>query len=179
MLRLRKWQGAAVVLACCGLLLPSQASFAAGKAPQPKPIDVALTKAGSLNGAVFSPEGKQIDGATVVVLKGDEVVAQTNTDEQGKFSAPKLKPGVYQVAVGQRAANIRVWSAQTAPPQAHQQAVLVTGTPVVRGQFNGFFGLDTITLVTVAAATTAAVLAGLNHNSINDLEDKVDRLLSP
>ncbi len=179
MLRLRKWQGAAVVLACCGLLLPSEACVAAGKTPQPKPTDVALTKAGSLNGAVFSPEGKLIDGATVVISQGENVITRTNTNQDGKFSAPEMKPGVYQVSVGERAANIRVWSAQSAPPKAHQQAVLVTGTPVVRGQYNGFFGLDTITLVTVAAATTAAVLAGINHNSINDLEDKVDRLISP
>lgn len=199
MMRLRHWQGAAVVLACWGLLVPHQAVRADGlpakdQAPAIKAADVALTKAGVLSGSVFTPNGKHVDGATVAVMKGESVVAHTTTDSQGKFSVPALAPGAYQIVVGDHGAPVRLWEAETAPPSAHTRAIFVVGKPVVRGQScpNGcpdgycdcgggtaFFGLDCITLVTLGASVTAAVLAGINQKDLDDLEEKVDKLLSP
>ncbi|MGD9856194.1 MAG: hypothetical protein AB7U20_14720, partial [Planctomycetaceae bacterium] len=61
-MRLRHWQGAAVVLACWGLLLPHQTVRADGptaksQAPQITAADVALTTSGALHGSVFTPNG--------------------------------------------------------------------------------------------------------------------------
>jgi len=201
MMRLRHWQGAAVVLACWGLLLPPQAVQAEGtleksQTPQIKTTDVALTPAGTLKGSVFTPNGKHIDGATVAIVQGDKIITHTNTNEKGTFEVPQLKAGVYQVVVGNHGAPVRVWSAETAPPSAKTRAIFVVGQ-VVRGQScpNGcpdgyceceygdvggaFFGLDVITLVTLGAAVTAAVLAGINQKDLDDLEEKIDRHISP
>lgn len=198
-MRLRHWQGAAVVLACWGLLLPPQNVFADGSqekspAPQTKTVDIALTNAGVLQGSVFTPNGKHVDGATVAIIQGDQAVAHTNTDARGTFVVPELKPGAYQVIVGNHGAPVRVWNADTAPPSAHTRAIFVVGKPVVRGQScpNGcpdgycecgggtaFFGLDVITLVTLGAAATAAVFAIVNQSDIDDLEKKIDQLISP
>lgn len=198
MMRLRHWQGAAVVLACWGLLLPQQTVRADGttaksQAPQLKAADVALTTSGALQGSVFTPNGKHIDGATVAILQGETVIAHTTTDVRGTFTVAELKPGAYQVVVANHGAPVRVWDARTAPPSAQTRAIFVVGQPVIRGQScpngcpdgycqcggGGFFGLDVITLVTLGAATTAAVLAGINQAELNDLEDKIDQLISP
>ena len=199
-MRLRHWQGAPVVLACWGLLLPPQAVQADGtpaksQASQPKTADIALTPTGVLRGSVFTPNGKHIDGATVAIVQGEEVITHTQTDQSGTFTVPELGAGVYQVVVGAtHGAPVRVWTAETAPPSAHTRAIFVVGKPVVRGQScpngcpdgycecgygGGFFGLDVITLVTLGAAVTAAVLAGINQKDIDDLEEKISVLLSP
>lgn len=198
MMRLRHWQGAAVVLACCGLLMPPSAVQADGtparkQAAQIKAADVALAPSGVLKGSVYTPNGKVVDGATIAILQGDKVVTHTNTDEKGIFEVPQLKAGMYQVVVGNQGAPVRVWSAETAPPSAKTRAIFVVGQ-VVRGQScpNGcpdgycecggggaFFGLDVITLVTLGAGVTAAVLAGINQKDLDDLDKKVDMLLSP
>lgn len=199
MMSLRRWQGAAVVLACWGLLVPqttvfADASPAKDQAPVIKAADVALTNTGVLRGSVFTPNGKHVDGATVAVLQGETVVAHTTTDTHGTFAVSELKPGAYQVVVGNHGAPVRVWESKTAPPTAHTRAIFVVGKPVVRGQScpngcpdgycqcgggAGFFGLDVITLFTLGASATAAVLAGINQSDLDDLDEKVDRLLSP
>ncbi len=198
MMRLRHWQGAAVVLACCGLLLPPSAVQADGtpakrQTPQIKAADVALAPSGALKGSVYTPNGKLVDGAAVTILQGDKVLTRTTTNDKGTFEVPQLKAGMYQVVVGNHGAPVRVWSAETAPPSAKTRAIFVVGQ-VVRGQScpNGcpdgycecdgggaFFGLDVITLVTLGAAVTAAVLAGINQKDLDDLDKKIDKLISP
>lgn len=201
MRKLRNWQGAAVVLACCGLLLPPQplnaeGVTAAAAASQTSAIDVKLSASGALVGSVHSPTGQTIDGAAVALLQGEKVVARTTSDKTGIFAVAQVPAGVYTVVVGNQGAPIRVWSSATAPPAARERAVLVVGKTVVRGQgscpdpncpgcqqcspdHGAFFGLDVITLVTLGSAVTAAVLAGINQKDLDDLEDKVDQLLSP
>jgi hypothetical protein len=188
------------VLACWGLLLPPQTVQADGtpvvsRPAQPSAADVALDPTGVLEGHVYTPQGKPVDGATVTLMQGENVITHTNTDTRGAFAVAQLEPGVYQVIVGAtHGAPIRVWNAETAPPSARTRAIFVVGKPVVRGQScpngcpdgyctcgagGGFFGLDCITLVTLGASITAAVLAGLNQKDIDDLEEKINRLVSP
>jgi hypothetical protein len=195
MLRLRNWQGAAVVLACWGLLVPQTSvladASAAVPAVQQKTSDVALTANGMLVGAAFLPNGKHLDGATVVISQGNQEIVRTNTDTNGAFAIAQMKTGSYQIAIGNKAAPIRVWNAQAAPPKAKQKAILVVGE-VVRGQGEyyeycpdgdcppgGVMGLDFITLLTVGAATTAAVVTIINLDKLNDIEDCCDSLRSP
>ena len=196
MLRLRNWQGAAVVLACWGLLVPqtsvlADASAAVKPAVIQKATDVALTANGMLVGAAFLPNGKHLDGATVVISQGDQEIVRTNTNTNGTFAVAQMKTGSYQIAIGNKAAPIRVWNAQAAPPKAKTKAILVVGE-VVRGQDEyyeycpdgncppgGMMGLDFITLLTVGAATTAAVVTIINLNKLNEIEDCCDSLRSP
>jgi len=183
-MRLRHWQGAAVVLACWGLLFPPQSVFADGSqekspAPQVKTADIALTNTGALRGSVFTPNGKIVDGATVAIVQGDQAVAHTSTDARGTFVVSELKPGAYQIIVGNHGASVRVWNSETAPPSAHTRATLVVGKPTIRAQGQALFGLDLITLATLGAAGVAATFAIVNQNDIDDLEKKIDQLLSP
>lgn len=209
MLRLRNWQGAAVVLACCGLLVPqtsvaAEPSAATGVVQQTaqKAADVALTENGLLVGAAYTPDGKHLDGAQVVITQNAKEVVRTNTDKNGAFAIAQMKSGTYQIGIGDKVAPIRVWTSQTAPPKAKKKAILVTGQ-IVRGQdpyfedgFDGGYtdeipggygpagggpllGLDIITLATVGAATTAGVVTIINLNKLNDVEDKLDDLISP
>jgi hypothetical protein len=208
MLRLRNWQGAAVVLACCGLLVPQMSVAAETPAAAPaarqaaqKSADVALTKEGMLVGAAYTPDGKQLDGAQVVITQNGTEVVRTNTDKNGAFAIAQMKTGTYQIGIGDKVAPIRVWTADTAPPKAKQKAILVTGE-IVRGQETYYesghdyyeycpdghcppagggplLGLDIITLATVGAATTAAVVTIINLNKLNDIEDRLDQIASP
>lgn len=210
MLRLRNWQGAAVVLACCGLLVPQTAVAAetpvASRAVEQtaqKSADIALTQDGLLVGAAYTPDGRHLDGAQVVITQNGKEVVRTNTDKTGAFAVAQMKSGSYQIGIGDKVAPIRVWTAQTAPPKARPKAILVTGE-VVRGQdtyyesgYEGsqyeycpdgncppagggpLLGLDIITLATVGAATTAGVVTIINLNKLNDIEDKLDDLASP
>ncbi|MCA9077252.1 MAG: carboxypeptidase regulatory-like domain-containing protein [Planctomycetaceae bacterium] len=188
MMRLRHWQGAAVVLACCGLLMPPSAVQADGtlakrQTTQIKATDVALSPSGALKGVVYTPNGHRVDGATIAILQGDKIVTHTNTNDKGTFEVQQLKPGMYQVVVGNHGAPVRVWSAQTAPPAAKHEANFVVGTAVrAQDEFvdgGAFFGLDVITLATLGGAVTAGVLAGINQKDLDDLDKKVDKLLSP
>jgi hypothetical protein len=213
MLRLRNWQGAAVVLACCGLLVPQTvvaaekpvASRTAEQVAQ-KSADIALTKDRQLVGAAYTPDGRQLDGAQVVITQNGKEIVRTNTDANGAFAIAQMKTGSYQIGIGDKVAPIRVWTNETAPPKSKQKAILVTGE-IVRGQDTYFesghdgpyesypeycpdgncppagggplLGLDIITLATVGAATTAAVVTIINLNKLNDIEDKLDSVVSP
>lgn len=208
MLRLRNWQGAAVVLACWGLLVPqtsvnadTPAATSVTQQKTQKAADVALTATGVLVGAAFTPNGKHLDGAQVVVTQGEKEIVRTNTDDKGAFAIAQMKSGTYQIGIGDKVAPIRVWTSETAPPKAKRKAILVTGE-IVRGQdeyyesgFDNYeygpdgayppngggpaMGLDVITLTTVGAAATAGVVSVINLNQLNDIEDQLDDLKSP
>lgn len=163
---------AAVVLACCGLLMPQHAVAATPKA---KAIpDIALTANGSLTGHLVNPEGQPLDGAVVTIRHGGQEVAKAVSNAQGAFSVNGLSNGIYEVAVGQQSVPVRVWSAAAAPPTALTQAVIVVGG-AARGQT--LMGLDIITLWTLAASTGALVLSAVNQSDLNKLNKKVDDIL--
>ena len=162
---------AAVVLACCGLLLP-QAALSAG--PGDRGVhDIALTPSGSLAGMLVNPNGQPLDGAVVSVRRGETEVARAVSNKQGAFEVAGMKSGVYDIAVGQQVASVRAWSSNIAPPGAREQAVIVVGD-ASRGQFAS--GLDFITLVTVASAVGAVTLSAITLAKVNDVEDKVDEI---
>ena len=175
---------AAVVLACCGLLFP-QGLQAAGPAAA-KAHDVALTQAGALNGVLVNSAGQPVAGAVVSVRQGGKEVGRAVSAANGSFALAGLSNGAYQVAVGQQAANVRTWSQEIAPPTARSQAVLVVGS-ATRGQEYcppaaapaGFFGLDCITLTTLTAAVGAVVISAITLSKVNDIDDRLDEVVSP
>lgn len=171
----RKLAHAAIVLACVGMIVPNGA-MAAGPA-KTGVADVALATDGRLVGQVVSAEGRAIDGAVVTVRRSGHELVQAVTDKSGQFAVSGLDAGVYEVAVGQQVAAMRVWSADAAPPAARDRAVLVSGT-TVRAQ-GEFLGLDVITLWTVGAATGALIFSAINNSDIDDINDKLDKLQSP
>lgn len=169
-------KGAAVGLACLGMVLP-QTSMAAG--PQTAQVaarvqiaDVLLTN-GTLTGKVVNAQGQILGGSVIKVSLGNKEVASAVAGKNGEFEVKNLTTGVYQVSTGQTKAAVRLWEGQAAPPSAKKNVLLVNG-PVTRAQLlglgglgAGLGGLSTTTLLVGAAViggTTAIVVAANNDD---------------
>lgn len=123
----------AVLLACLGMLAaPIQASQTNRVARQAI-ADVAIQGSGALEGAVVNVNGVAKAGAVIKVISRGEVVAQTKTDRNGRFSVEKLRGGVYQFQTEAGVTTCRVWSNRTAPPAAAHKLLIVDQGDVVRG----------------------------------------------
>jgi hypothetical protein len=186
----RKLTHAVVAIACIGMVVP-QAILAAPQAVAPavKARDVSLNAAGGLSGVVLTSQAKPIAGTPVTLLKGKDIVATVFADKEGKFAFDRVKSGSYVIAVREGADNkvtpIRVWKAEAAPANAARNLAFVSQN-AVRGQDeyyppqNGVLGgLDIITLWTLTASTGALVLSAINLSEINDVNDKLDTIVSP
>ncbi|MCA9081294.1 MAG: carboxypeptidase regulatory-like domain-containing protein [Planctomycetaceae bacterium] len=188
---LRNVTHAAVVLACCGLLMP-QGAIAGPPAAAKSHRDITLSATGMMSGNVVNSQGQPLDGAIVSVQRGGQELAKTVSDAQGNFRVAGMKSGVYEVAVGQQVVPVRCWTAEIAPPASQTQATFVVG-PTVRGQEyvdggycppdycppGGMMGLDLITLWTVGASTGALVLTAINQADLNKIQKKIDQCCSP
>ncbi len=166
-------KGAAVGLACLGMVLP-QTSMAAG--PQTAQVaarvqiaDVLLTN-GTLTGKVVNAQGQILGGSVIKVSLGNKEVASAVAGKNGEFEVKNLTTGVYQVSTGQTKAAVRLWEGQAAPPSAKKNVLLVNG-PVTRAQLLGrglLGGLSTTQLLVggalIAGGTTAIVVAANNND---------------
>ena len=136
MTMLKALRGSAILLACLGLFTP-QYGFAAGPVQANLTgqtlADVALDGSGHLQGQVTDTKGQSVAGAVVLIKHQNQVLAAAKTNEAGRFAIAGLTGGVYQLQTQQGNSLCRVWSDGTAPPAAHQQALVVDG-PTVLGQ---------------------------------------------
>lgn len=127
-----------IALATVGLLLP-QVSLASERAADAtttlavKMIDVALHEDGSLRGQVLDSQGTPVPETTLAVVHQGKAVAAVKTDQEGHYSVPALKPGVYQVVTDKGITVCRAWTARTAPPSSQAEALVVNGDQVIRG----------------------------------------------
>ena len=185
----RKLTHAVVALSCIGMVVP-QVAFSAPQAAvvTVKVRDVALNTAGHLSGAVLNAQAKPVDGAKIVLSRNGKAVAEAISKKDGSFTLPQVKSGSYEIAVGAAKAPIRVWTAAAAPANAaHKMALAAEG--VIRAQDDGevYFedqggfvgGLDIITLTVITASVGALVLSAVNNQQLNDINDKLDNLVSP
>lgn len=180
---LRFLKAAAVSLACLGLVASPTGLLAAGptqkaqvrQAGKPQVIDVAMVRADTFVGQVVDGHGKPVDHVSVSVRQGKNEIAKTASDDEGLFAVKNIHAGTYTVVAGKGAGIYRLWAPNTAPPKALQKAIVIAGEGMtVRGQWGG---LDSITLITLGASVTAAVLSGIILDKLNDVEDDVDKLL--
>ena len=188
-------KGALTAIACLGMIAqPALANGPVTSARQTVP-NVRLSDAGTLNGRTIDATGKPLTQQTVELRKSGQVVAKATTGENGTFSVPRVVPGAYVLAVGTKAAEVRVWETATGPPKSLSEAVRLAGDAPVRGQYcqngcppgactcgsgGGFFGgLDVISLTTLGASVTAAVISGIALSEVNDANDKLDQIVSP
>ncbi|MCA8982912.1 MAG: carboxypeptidase regulatory-like domain-containing protein [Planctomycetaceae bacterium] len=155
-------KGAALGLACMGMMIPQQ-TFAAGPvtaqvASKVQIADVTLTK-GTLSGKVVDAQGQVVGGSVVKVSLGNQEVATTVTNKEGEFAVGNLNTGIYQVAAGDSRASVRLWDAQVAPPSAKSNVLIVTGS-TVRAQ--GPLGTNGTLLIVgggiIIAGTTIAII---------------------
>jgi len=136
MKKLRTFRVGIVCLAILGLMLP-QTVFAAGPVDTEARgcADVALHAGGVLHGNLVDAQGAPMAGRDVSVWQQEEVVAVAKTDGDGRFVIRGLQGGVYRIESERGAGLYRAWAANTAPPAAEQQVLLVSGENVVRGQY--------------------------------------------
>ena len=76
-------------------------------------VAFAQGQAGAVDGAVTLNDGFPIENATVSILEGEEIIAITNTDEEGKYSFKDLKIGSYKIrfnhlSYGETTRNLKV-----------------------------------------------------------------------
>ena len=123
---------AAAALSCLGMLLSPTAMAAA---PLAAPSDVALGDGGVLVGQVVDAQGMAVALATVTLADHQQEIAKVRADQDGKFSVPGLRGGVYRISSRGQDTMYRLWAPNTAPPIAQQGVILVVGDEVVRGQY--------------------------------------------
>jgi len=164
----------AVVLACWGVLLPQSLIAAAPQnSAAPMVHDVKLADAGTLHGFVVDAQGVGVDGAAVSIQAANGEVAQSVTDANGHYVAHNLRGGVYQIVAGQGTQFVRAWAPGTAPPAAREQALLVSGSEVVRGQFGGDSVSRGVTGATLGISIASLVIGIITLSKVNDNEDMV------
>ncbi len=132
MVELKSLKFAVAALSCLGMLLSPTAMAAA---PVAAPSDVALGDGGVLVGQIVDAQGAAVAMATVTLADHQQEIARVRSDEEGKFSVPSLRGGVYRISSRGQDAMYRLWAPNTAPPAAQQGVTLVVGDDVVRGQY--------------------------------------------
>jgi hypothetical protein len=141
MKRSGRWCRTAVVLALLGTTIPQQLIAApipthssAHARERASITDVALDAKGKLYGQVLSENGAAANDVTIHVLQNGREVTTATTNQEGQFEISGLRGGVYQFTTGESGITYRVWAPHTAPPAAHQVALLVDDHGLVRAQ---------------------------------------------
>ena len=137
--------------------------------------DVSLEQGGVLRGVLVDEQGRPLVKSAVIIRQGRRVFSRTNTGLKGKFLFKGLRGGVYEIASVRGRGVFRVWAPGTAPKAARDQALIVSRTQVVRGQF-GDLGLSTLTnlgdlgvlggMGTVSGLATAVAVAGITVGAV-------------
>jgi hypothetical protein len=163
-------KGAMMCLAWWGLCQTAQAA--------PTVVDVALREGGVLAGQVVTPQGTPVEGVTVALRCQSQPWVTTKTGKDGAFRFVGLRGGVYQLASSQGHGIYRAWMPGTAPPAAHETALLVVSTPLARGQNDPRYyepnehprlrRFLTSPLVVAGAITTAVAVPVAIHNAEED-----------
>ena len=100
------------------------------------PTDVVLQDSGVLVGRIVDAQGQAVINTPVSLQTGGKEVARVMSDDLGRFEAPGLKGGVYQVASAGHQGAYRLWAPRTAPPAAAKGLSIVSHpVDVVRGQY--------------------------------------------
>ena len=108
--------------------------------PLPLVTDVALQDGGVLHGQLVASSGRPERTVRVVLLHDQKPIAVAETTPDGHFTMRGVRPGVHQIETNGGGGVYRLWAPRTAPPNAQQGALLVTGKEVSRGQSGGDYG---------------------------------------
>jgi len=151
-MRIRRNLGSfAAMLACVNLLVPLHLVQAGDSAGPQKPVaataaktvptdsplvtrDVALGSANALQGQLLDKNGKPLANRVVVAVHADKTSLETFSDANGDFRFSPVKPGTYQIASERSYQLCRCWAANTAPPAASDELLMVEGDRTLRGQ---------------------------------------------
>ena len=150
-------KGAAVGLACWGMMVPATSAHAAEpakadsvkktattakntvkKTATAKIADITLHKGGLAAGKVVDGQGNNVANLPVLIRHEGKTILKVKTRNDGTWIARGLKGGLHQVAVGRDQQIVRLWAPKTAPPTAKNFSTLVVSGKVVRGQ-DGYY----------------------------------------
>lgn len=124
----------------------------------------AQTTLGTIRGTIFDPQQQVVPGATVVITdESTNVTREAQTDTQGFFEVPNLRPGTYSVA-----ATIAGFS------KAQRTGVVLRAASVVRIDLSLAIGsLEDLVTVTAGGTNIAvdsqAIARGLDEQQLRDL----------
>ncbi len=131
-------QPTAVTLACLGMLMMNTLAVAqepGAQVPQVLTTDLALDASGRVAGTVVDQAGQPSAGRLVRVESQQEVLAEVQTDNAGRFACPVPSGGVYVLQVDGQVTMVRCWLPGSAPPHAVTQ-LLLQSNGVMRGQIS-------------------------------------------
>jgi len=158
-------RGAFVGLSVVGLCLPQSLLAADTTAGRSSIVgDVALTADGVLYGLVIDTQGQPMEKTPVTLFDQNQRSWMDETDQQGRFAFSGLRGGVYQLVAAGGRASYRIWAPGTSPPTARQDALVVAGDEVVRGQLGLAYLLCNPWFI-VAAVGTAVTVPVAIHNA--------------
>jgi hypothetical protein len=168
---------AVIALAAIGMMMPAPQVQGATAAPakivrtDASVLDIGLKSDGVFAGRVVDHTGTPSAKTEVTIRQGQQVVAKTTTDAEGRFAVKGLKGGVYEVASGKTAGTYRIWTETMAPPAAKEQALLVLGENGTRGQI-GAMGGGVVLLAAAVIATLVVSIVTLDEVNDNDDEER-------
>ena len=165
-------RAAAFTLSSAGLLVP-QSVFATTPVVQaevqsvaPIVLDVALSQGGVMRGQIVNGQGQPIANAPVSLHHAGKEVASTSSDAEGNFAFSGLRGGQHVIVSGDQAGLCRVWTAETAPPSATQNMLLVQGNETVRGQWFGARPGTLLMLGVLGGIVAGGLISqGVDHHS--------------
>lgn len=106
----------------------------AGKIPVQTAVEsIGLDSSGSLHGMVVDPNGQPLAGIPIVVGRQGKLVAEFETDTDGKFIVPGISPGLYQIVSHAKAQNYQIQTAASYTQHTKRGVVHVMPRDVVRG----------------------------------------------
>ncbi len=95
--------------------------------PCPKSWMWRLARGGCCKARWSIRKGAAMKAVPVSVSFDNQQVANTVSDESGRFSVDGLRGGVHQVSAGQGAGVYRLWTPEAAPPTARPGSVVIPG----------------------------------------------------
>ena len=156
-----------VALAALGLILPQPMAALGAQSQAPIP-DLALGQGNTLAGQVVDSEGNSLSDVVVTVLSGDREVVRTKTNKEGRFAVAGLSGGAYTLVAEGSKLPCRVWSEGTAPPNAKDGLLLVSGDTVARANLQDFVGSDKCVYLIGGGALLAIIITSLSDNPKRD-----------
>jgi hypothetical protein len=135
----RTFRSIVVFTTCLGIAFPvsaatpatAPASVTAEGIPVRLQVEDVRLHQGELRGAIVDVNGKPVASAPVAVGQAGKVLAELNTDSEGRFAVKGMKTGTYQVASYAGVQNYRLWN-EAAPSQAKQGIIHVLPEGVAR-----------------------------------------------
>jgi hypothetical protein len=97
-------------------------------------LDVVLGPAGELSGAVLDAQGQAVPHALVTLRQLGRPVASCPANGEGRFVLTGVRGGVFQIEAAGTMKVCRVWVADTQPPSARHEVLMVASGDVMRGQ---------------------------------------------